>query len=71
MIFGEKRLSGMDHRMTALERAFQLARSGQVSGLSEIVEALRREGYSRDQIEGPVLRRQLTSLIKTARQYPL
>ena len=71
MIFGEKRLSGMDHRMTALERAFQLAKSGQISGLSEIVAALRREGYSRDQIEGPVLRRQLTSLIKTARQYPL
>jgi hypothetical protein len=70
MTYGEKRLSGMDHRMTALERAFDLARSGQVSGLSEIVAALRREGYSRDQIEGPVLRRQLTSLIKTARQYP-
>ena len=61
----------MDHRMTALERAFQLAKSGQISGLSEIVVALRREGYSRDQIEGPVLRRQLTSLIKTARQHPL
>ena len=61
----------MQHRMTALERAFQLARSGEVSGLSEIVEALRREGYSRDQIGGPVLRRQLTSLMKTARQCPV
>jgi hypothetical protein len=38
--------SGMDHRMTTLERAFQLARSGQVSGLLEIVGALRAEGYS-------------------------
>jgi hypothetical protein len=46
MIFGKKRLSSMDRRMTALERAFDLARSGQVSGLSEIVGALRREGYS-------------------------
>jgi len=53
--------------MTALERAFQLARSGQVSGLSEIVEALGGEGYSANQIEGPSLRRQLTGLIDTAR----
>jgi hypothetical protein len=32
----------MQHRMTAVERAFELARSGRVSGLSEIVEALKR-----------------------------
>jgi hypothetical protein len=57
----------MDHRITALERAFQLARSGKVSGLSGIVKALRREGYSGDQIEGPALKRQLTGLMKTAR----
>jgi hypothetical protein len=30
--------------MTALERAFQLARSGEVAALPEIVGALRREG---------------------------
>ena len=60
-------VSGMDYRMTTLERAFQLARSGQVSGLSEIVEALESEGYSANQIEGPALRRQLTGLIDTAR----
>ena len=60
-------VSGMDHRMTALERAFQLARSGQVVGLSEIVGALKGEGYSSDQIEGTSLRRQLTGLIDTAR----
>ena len=53
--------------MTALERAFQLAKSGQVSGLTEIVKALRREGYSANQIEGPALKRQLAALIKTAR----
>jgi hypothetical protein len=56
--------------MTALERAFQLARSGQVSGLSEIVKALSREGYSANQIEGPALRRQLTGLIEAARGCP-
>lgn len=53
--------------MTALERAFQLARSGEVSGLTEIRRALDREGYSGDQIEGPALKRQLAGLIKTAR----
>jgi hypothetical protein len=53
--------------VTALERAFQLAKSGQVSGLTEIVKALRREGYSANQIEGPALKRQLAALIKTAR----
>jgi hypothetical protein len=57
--------------VTALERAFQLARSGQVSGLSEIAKALRSEGYSTGQIEGPILRRQLADLIKTARERDL
>jgi hypothetical protein len=61
-------LGGMDHRMTALERAFQLARSGKVSGLSEIVRTLKGEGYSAYQIEGPVLRRQLANLVKAARE---
>lgn len=54
--------------VTALERAFQLARSGQVSGLSDIRKVLNREGYSENQIEGPTLKRQLAGLIKTARR---
>lgn len=53
--------------MTALERAFQLARSGRVAGLSEIVTSLNREGYSASQIEGRLLKRQLADLIKAAR----
>jgi hypothetical protein len=57
---------GMDHRMTALERAFQLARSGEVAGLPDIRKALKREGYYEYQIEGPTLTRQLADLIKTA-----
>jgi hypothetical protein len=61
-------LSGMDHKMTALERAFQLARSGQVSRIAEIVGSLKRDGYSTDQIQGPVLRRQLRDLIMAARR---
>jgi hypothetical protein len=57
----------MNVRMTALERAFQLARSGRVAGLTEIISSLNREGYSAKQIEGRVLRRQLGELIKAAR----
>jgi hypothetical protein len=58
----------MDKNMSALERAFQLAKSGQVAGLSEIAASLNREGYSASQIEGPVLKRQLAALIKAARK---
>ena len=54
--------------MTAMERAFQLARSGQGSGLSEILSALKGEGYSVSQIEGPTLRRELRVLIRAARE---
>jgi hypothetical protein len=64
-------VSGMDHRMTPLERAFQLARSGRVAGLRDIVNALRGEGYSADQIQGPILRRQLADLMKAARERDL
>jgi hypothetical protein len=58
----------MDQKVTALERAFQLARSGRVAGLTEIALALKREGYSADQIEGRGLKRQLNDLIKAARK---
>jgi hypothetical protein len=57
----------MNSRLTALERAFQLARSGQVSTITEIVGSLRRDGYSTNQIDGPALKRQLRNLITVAR----
>ena len=60
-------LSGMDQGMTDLERAFQLARSGRVAELTDIITSLKRDGYSASQIEGPLLKRQLTDLIKAAR----
>ena len=62
---------GMDQKMTALERAFQLARSGSVAGLTEIISSLNREGYSGSQIEGRLLKRQLADLIKAARKASL
>jgi hypothetical protein len=52
---------GAMQRMTSMERAFHLARSGRV------VTTLDREGCSASQIQGPLLKRQLTGLIKAAR----
>jgi hypothetical protein len=60
-------VGAMDHRMTALERAFQLARSGKVSTITEIVGSLRSDRYDTRQIEGPALKRQLMDLIRAAR----
>jgi hypothetical protein len=61
----------MDQRMTALERAFLLARSGHVAGLKDIITSLKRDGYSSSQIEGPLLKRQLADLIQAARERDL
>jgi hypothetical protein len=59
-------LSGMNHRATALERAFELARSGRLRRTEDIIASLKREGYSTEQLQGPSLRRQLSDLIKAA-----
>jgi hypothetical protein len=58
-------LSAMD-RPTALERAFELARSGAVTSIPEIVTRLRAEGLDQRQIEGRSLTKQLKGLIVTA-----
>ena len=55
-------------RMTTMERAFHLARSGRFTTLTEVPTTLDREGYSASQIQGPLLKRQLTGLIKAARR---
>ena len=57
--------------ITALERAFQLARSGKCSSLADLKKQLRIEGYSIAQITGPTLLKQLGVLIKMARSYTL
>jgi hypothetical protein len=59
------------HRMTTMERAFHLARSGKFTTITEVLTSLDREGYSAGQIQGPLLRRQLTDLIRAARPEPL
>ena len=58
----------MDMRLTALERAFELARSGTCSTVSDIVRRLKQEGYSVTQVEGRSLKRQLEGLIRTAQE---
>ena len=47
-----------------LERAFELARTGVYSNVTDIVKHLRKEGYDSRQVEGPRLRKQLTDLIR-------
>jgi hypothetical protein len=57
----------MDHTVTALERAFQLASSGACASVADIKKRLHAEGYSVAQITGRVLSKQLDGLIKAAK----
>ena len=61
---------GMEANLSALERAFQLARSGQVTDVRDIKAQLKREGYDFGQITGSALIRQLQGVIKAARNNP-
>ncbi len=58
---------------SALERAFELARSGQVKNVDQIKAKLSREGYDQEQIFGKTLTRQLGDLIRqeAGKQLPL
>jgi hypothetical protein len=57
----------MNLRKTSLERAFDLAESGECASVSSIRASLKREGYSDVQITGGQLLGQLRSRIKAAR----
>lgn len=57
----------MDHTVTALERAFALAKSGEHASVSDIKKRLTQEGYSVTQITGGALSKQLLALIRAAR----
>jgi hypothetical protein len=56
-------------QLTILERAFELARSGDIDSLEHLRLKLHAEGYldSRSQIAGPTLQRQLRDLMRAAR----
>jgi hypothetical protein len=56
----------MEHRMTSLERAFQMARSGRYASVAEIKKQLNLEGFSAAQVTGTALSRQLRELIRAA-----
>jgi hypothetical protein len=57
----------MDPKVSALERAFQLARSGQAASIDDIKKRLKREGYEEKAVDGgPSLARQLRKLISEA-----
>jgi hypothetical protein len=55
------------HEASALERAFELARTGQYLSVEDLKKKLRAEGYSIATITGPTLLKQLRELIKAAR----
>jgi hypothetical protein len=52
---------------SVIERAFQLARTGQYGSVEDLKRKLRAEGYTVAAITGPTLLRQLRELIKAGR----
>lgn len=58
----------MDTGKTALERAFELARSGRFLTPGDIKKALVSERYSVETVTGPSLNKQLRELIKSNRE---
>ncbi|HVP83161.1 MAG TPA: hypothetical protein VMS78_00435 [Rhizomicrobium sp.] len=58
----------MNDRPTTLERAFQLANSGECANVDQIRLRLKREGYSDGQAhtKGPSIRNQLSKLCQAA-----
>jgi hypothetical protein len=57
----------MEPHKTAIERAFDLARSGNFSTVDEIRRRLKAESYNEDQIIGRSLTAQLRALIASAK----
>ncbi len=60
----------MEIRVSQLERAFELARSGRCTSVADIKRKLREEGYQDDQVEGPLLFGQLNSLMRKSASGP-
>jgi hypothetical protein len=59
-------MNAMDLRLTTLERAFQLAKSGLPNSVHDIKKRLSAEGYATFQITGKALTKQLLALIHAA-----
>lgn len=61
-------------RLTPLERAFELARTGRYGTMGQIANALAKEGYTIDerrQLFGTTLSRQLRDICRSARNSDL
>jgi hypothetical protein len=58
----------MDTYRTALERAFELAKSGQCTTVEEIKKKLKAEGFQDNQVVGRTLTKQLRELIDAAKR---
>ena len=56
----------MPQRLTSLERAFELAKSGRFTSVKEIRQQLKVEGFTLEQIVGTSLTKQLNTLMRTA-----
>ncbi|MEQ1768996.1 MAG: hypothetical protein ABL879_04090 [Devosia sp.] len=59
---------GMDGTKTTLERAFELAGTGDCHDVSELKLRLKREGYAVDQLSGRTLMKQLKLIIQGVRE---
>jgi len=57
----------MNHLKSTLERAFELARMGKYSGMSDLRLHLKSEGYSPREIDGPALGRQLREIMRKSK----
>lgn len=57
----------MEFRKTAIERAFELAKSGDVPDLVHLKAQISREGYPASHLTGPSLTRQLRGLLADSR----
>jgi hypothetical protein len=58
----------MDQNVTAPERAFQLAKSGNVATLDALKHQLKAEGYPVATVTGKALTRQLRALIHASQK---
>ncbi len=56
--------------VSAVERAFEMARSGSCKNIDQIRSILSREGYEQDQIFGLQLSRQLNQALRQAKSKP-
>jgi hypothetical protein len=54
--------------VSAIERAFELAATGRYQTIPEIKLALHKEGYAHEQVEGPLLCKQLIMAMEEGRQ---